>query len=303
MFLTDSTKNVILFCLTLPCSTVSEKHQDRTEAGGPASWQPCGRADWRLPLPSSLPQRTGPGSGRLSPAAVLLRFLWCLRSLQTGETDLWYPYRQVRLIFDILTDRWDRCLYTGTQSLIVVPGHSDNAFQKARIGRDATVLDNRRCVWCSCSPWVVGRLGWRVRREWRTVRVVGNSGRYCGTWAVGLTPPLRRSPRVLTAGMLNASFASEFARFLFSSSRQWTTFPSASSVSTFDGLFASAVTSTSLRLEGRPATDRRRRMFYWPMHTYIYTYIDLYTPIYTHILVHGLWCLLLLSEEMERWTL
>ena len=35
------------------------------------------------------------------------RFLWCLRSLQTGETDLWYPYRQVRPIFDILTDRWD----------------------------------------------------------------------------------------------------------------------------------------------------------------------------------------------------
>ena len=128
---------------------------------------------------------------------------------------------------------------------------------------------------------------WRVRREWRTARVVGNSGRYCGTWAVGLTPPLRRSPRVLTAGMLNVAFASEFARFLFSSSRQWTTFPSASSVSTIDRLFASAVTSTSLRLEGRPATDRRRRLFHGPMHTYIT--IHLYTPIYTYMMS---WCLM-----------
>ena len=230
---------------------------------------------------------------RLITGVLTDRWDWSLISLQTGETDLWHPYRQVRLttgvltdsetchwgpyrqvrlITGVLTDRWDRCLYTGTQSLIVVPGHCHNAFQKARIARDATVLDNRGCVWCSCCPWVCicRQSAWRVRREWRTVRVVGNSGRYCGTWAVGLTPPLRRSPRVLTAGMLNAAFASESARFLFSSSRQWTTFPSAPSVSTIHRLFASAVTSTSLRSEGRPATDRRRRLCHGPMFTCVY---------------------------------
>ena len=272
-------RNVILFNVLyrLPCA-VSDKHQGRTEAGGPVSWQPCGRADWRLPLPSSPHQQTGPGSGRLSPAAVLLRFLWCLRSLQTGETDLCYPYRQVRLITEVLTDRgdvslgslqtgetdlWypyrqvrhitgvlkDRCLYTGTQSIIVVAGHCHNTFQKARIEWDATVLNNRGCVWCSCSPWVAsvgsprGKFG-ESGAQYASLGV-GNSGRYCGT------------------------------------------FPSASSVSTIDGLFASAVTSTSLRLEGRPATDRRRRLCQGPMHTYIYTYIDLCipicTPIYTYI--------------------
>ena len=261
-----------------------------------------------------------------SPASLSLmssvptdRWDWSLISLQTGETDLWYPYRQVRLITGVLTDRWDRCLYSGTQSLIVVPGHCHNALKKKkkkkkkkkRIGRDAIVLDNRRCVWCSCSPWVCicKQSAWGVRREWRTVRVVGNSGRYCGTWAVGLTPPLRRSPRVLTAGMLNAAFASESARFLFSSSRQWTTFPSASSVSTIDRLFAPDVTSTSLHLEGRPATDRRRRLHHGSMHTYItihlytpiYTNIHLYIPIYTYIYLYtGPWVVLSLAARLGR---
>ena len=72
---------------------------DRTRKWPPLT---C-RSPASLSLMSSVPYR----QVRLIFDILTDRWDWSLISLQTGETDLWYPYSQVRLIFYILTDRWD----------------------------------------------------------------------------------------------------------------------------------------------------------------------------------------------------
>ena len=51
-------------------------------------------------------------------------------------------------------------LYTGTQYVVVVTGHSNKMLSEAHTWGYITVQGITRCAWCSCSPWACTRMVW-----------------------------------------------------------------------------------------------------------------------------------------------
>ena len=51
-------------------------------------------------------------------------------------------------------------LYTGTQYVVVVTGHSNKMLSGSHTWGYITVQGITRCAWCSCSPWACTRMIW-----------------------------------------------------------------------------------------------------------------------------------------------